>query len=61
MGVELPLCVFVTLSGSRMLCHVFWSQVEYKIVCFITDNYHLSTDDFQVKVNSYKLTRDIEM
>ena len=19
-----------------MLCHVFWSQVEYKIVCFIT-------------------------
>ena len=20
-----------------MLCHVFWSQVEYKIVCFIDD------------------------
>ena len=20
-----------------MLCHVFWSQVEYKIVCFIFD------------------------
>ena len=20
----------------RMLCHVFWSQVEYKIVCFIS-------------------------
>ena len=20
-----------------MLCHVFWSQVEYKIVCFIYD------------------------
>ena len=19
----------------RMLCHVFWSQVEYKIICFI--------------------------
>ena len=19
----------------RMLCHVFWSQIEYKIVCFI--------------------------
>ena len=19
-----------------MLCHVFWNQVEYKIVCFIT-------------------------
>ena len=19
-----------------MLCHVFWSQVEYKIICFIT-------------------------
>ena len=22
----------------RMLCHVFWSQVEYKIVCFISEN-----------------------
>ena len=22
----------------RMLCHVFWSQVEYKIVCFIIKN-----------------------
>ena len=22
----------------RMLCHVFWSQVEYKIVCFILEN-----------------------
>ena len=21
----------------RMLCHVFWSQVEYKIVCFISE------------------------
>ena len=21
-----------------MLCHVFWSQVEYKIVCFISVN-----------------------
>ena len=20
----------------RMLCHVFWSQIEYKIVCFIS-------------------------
>ena len=20
----------------RMLCHVFWNQVEYKIVCFIS-------------------------
>ena len=33
MGVELPLCVVVTLS--QMLCYVFWSQVEYGIVCFI--------------------------
>ena len=32
-GVELPLCV-VSLYP-RMLCHVSWSQVEYKIVCFI--------------------------
>ena len=30
MSVELPLCV------PRMLCHVFWSQVEYKIILFIT-------------------------
>ena len=22
-----------------MLCHVFWGQVEYKIVCFITMTY----------------------
>ena len=29
-GVELPLRVIVT--HPRMLCHVFWSQVEYKIV-----------------------------
>ena len=20
----------------KMLCHIFWSQVEYKIVCFIS-------------------------
>ena len=24
-----------------MLCHVFWSQVEYKIVCFIPRIQHL--------------------
>ena len=24
----------------RMLCHVFWSQVEYKIVCFISYRLH---------------------
>ena len=24
----------------RMLCHVFWSQVEYKIVCFIYYYYY---------------------
>ena len=23
----------------RMLCHVFWSQVEYKIVCFISGHF----------------------
>ena len=33
-----------------MLCHVFWSQVEYKIVCFITSDliehdWDLTTDD----------------
>ena len=26
-----------------MLCHVFWSQVEYKIVCFISDSAILET------------------
>ena len=26
----------------RMLCHVFWSQVEYKIVCFIYDGKNIS-------------------
>ena len=25
-----------TLFYPRMLCHVFWSQVEYQIVCFIS-------------------------
>ena len=30
-SVELPLCVIVTLSQNAV-CHVFWSQVEYKIV-----------------------------
>ena len=29
------LCVQLSLYP-RMLCHVFWSQVEYKIVCFIS-------------------------
>ena len=24
----------------RMLCHIFWSQVEYKIVCFISQALH---------------------
>ena len=31
MGAELPLCVVVII----LECHVFWSQVESKIVCFI--------------------------
>ena len=35
-GVELPLCVVVTLLYLGILCHVFWKQVEYKIVCFIS-------------------------
>ena len=26
-----------------MLCHVFWSQVEYKIVCFILESSEAST------------------
>ena len=29
----------------RMLCHVFWSQVEYKIVCFIIA-YYLDLSNF---------------
>ena len=31
-GIELPLRVVVTILECS---HVFWSQVEYKIVCFI--------------------------
>ena len=33
-GIELPLCVVVTLSQNAV--SFFWSQVEYKIVCFIS-------------------------
>ena len=28
-----------------MLCHVFWSQVEYKIVCFIFENLDESSNE----------------
>ena len=31
-GVELPLCILVTLTWNALTC--FWSQVEYKIVPF---------------------------
>ena len=31
-GVELPLCIVVTLSRNAIT--VFWSQAEYKIVLF---------------------------
>ena len=34
----------------RMLCHIFWSQVEYKIVCFISIGDqcgHASLEDFE--------------
>ena len=27
-----------------MLCHVFWSQVEYKIVCFISLVFGIQTN-----------------
>ena len=33
-GVELPLCVVVTLSQNVVLPYVFWSQVEYGIRLF---------------------------
>ena len=33
-GIELPLCVVVTLSQNAV--SFFWSQVEYKSVCFIS-------------------------
>ena len=32
-----------------MLCHVFWSQVEYKIVCFISLS--VRTLQFSLKEN----------
>ena len=40
-------------AGLRMLCHVFWSQVEYKIVCFIiiaTDNPYTNEELFTADV-----------
>ena len=39
-----------------MLCHVFWSQVEYKIICFINQ---FVVDDQVIKKN--KLKRITEM
>ena len=32
-----------------MLCHVFWSQVEYKIVCFIIGDEDYKWDDDVIK------------
>ena len=32
----------------RMLCHVFWSQVEYKIVCFISSARRLAFLSFDI-------------
>ena len=34
-----------------MLSHVFWSQVEYKIVCFISYNYFTQSVILNVKNN----------
>ena len=34
-----------------MLCHVFWSQVEYKIVCFIY--LYKRSDNFKVILNQF--------
>ena len=38
----------------RMLCHVFWSQVEYKIVCFIYYYYQVEEDITNVPVPKIK-------
>ena len=32
-----------------MLCHVFWSQVEYKIVCFISASDITKVDDIELQ------------
>ena len=32
----------------RMLCHVFWSQVEYKIVCFIIIRVQCTVCDWNI-------------
>ena len=32
-----------------MLCHVFWSQVEYKIVCFISESDINKADDIKLQ------------
>ena len=30
-----------------MLCHVFWSQVEYKIICFIIKMAGVREEDYE--------------
>ena len=36
-----------------MLCHVFWSQVEYKIVCFISTRLYDKRDDFDFHIVNF--------
>ena len=36
-----------------MLCHLFWSQVEYKIVCFIY--YYYNYDALNNHINGSKI------
>ena len=52
-----------------MLCHVFWSQVEYKIVCFIYDHegHHqflqrkvYSWEEYKVENKQMKVVIDIK-
>ena len=42
-----------------MLCHVFWSQVEYKIVCFISGETILLTGDFNAKLGTLFVPGDV--
>ena len=44
----------------RMLCYVFWSQIEYRIVCFITPTNYISLEkEFIVESESFYMLENI--
>ena len=44
-----------------MLCHVFWSQVEYKIVCFISLMCDVNEQYENTKLTCYSLRLYVKM